>query len=174
MLDTADAGHFEHQHRSLRARRGCRRKARCALPHVERLTAVAGSQTQQPRFSNRRSGIRERPQIAKTSAKQPAETISKGRGRSLGSQFCVHAKRQWISNDVPANGRSARIYATIEHIIPKLRAVIDTGSSILQICGVRCTQHSISIFSLQKSRLSPIPESTRCSHAASVNLGHCC
>lgn len=80
------------------------------LPHVERLTAVAGSQTQQPRFSNRRSGIRERPQIAKTSAKQPAETISKGRGRSLGSQFCVRARRQWISNDVPANGRSARIY----------------------------------------------------------------
>lgn len=80
------------------------------LCHTSRLTAVAGLQTQQPRFSNRRSGNRERAQIAKTSAKQPAETISKGRGRSLGSQFCVHARRQWISNDVPANGRSARIY----------------------------------------------------------------
>lgn len=85
-------------------------KRELPLPHVEALTEVAGSQTQQPRFRIDGSRMRERPQIAKTSAKQPAETISKGRGRRLGSQFCVHATRQRISNDVPTNGRSARIY----------------------------------------------------------------
>lgn len=72
----------------------------------------------------------------------------------------------------PRTVEALAFMAKIEHIIPKFRAVIDTGSSILQICGVRCTQQSISILSLQKSRLSTIPESTRCSHAASVNLGH--
>lgn len=51
----------------------------------------------------------------------------------------------------PRTVEALAFMAKIEHIIPKFRAVIDTGSSILQICGVRCTQHSISIFSLQKN-----------------------
>lgn len=153
MLDTADAGHFEHQHRSLRARRGCRRKARCASATRRETYRGSGSQTQQPRFSNGRSGIRERPQIVKTSAKQPAETISKGRGRSLGSQFCVHARRQWISNDVPANGRSARIYGKDRTHYSEISGGHRYRQFILKICGVRCTQHSISIFSLQKKQV---------------------
>ncbi len=172
MLETADAGHFEHQHRSVRARRDCGRSD-VPLPHVERLTAVAGSQTQQPCFSNRRSGIRERPQIAKTSAKQPAETISKGRGRRLGSQFCVHARRQWISNDVPANGRSARIYGKDRTHYSE----ISGGHRYRELHppNLRGTLHTtIDKHRCKESRLSTIPESTRCSHAASVNLGHCC
>ncbi|MCK1719276.1 hypothetical protein [Bradyrhizobium sp. 141] len=57
-------------------------KRELPLPHVEALTAVAGSQTQQPRFRSDGSRMRGRPQIAKTSAKPPAETISKGRAEA--------------------------------------------------------------------------------------------
>lgn len=53
----------------------------------------------------------------------------------------------------PRTVEALAFMAKMEHTIPKFRAVIDTGSSILQICGVRCTQHSIGIFSLQKKQV---------------------
>lgn len=150
MLDTADVGHFDTNIEAYEREEIAGAKRELPLPHVEALTAVQGPQTQQPRFRTDRSGIRETPQIAKT-VEASCRTISKGRGQSLGSPFCVPQGVQERRMTSPRTVEALASMAKLEHVIRKFRAVVDTGSSIPQICGVRCTQHSISIFSLQKA-----------------------